>query len=172
MFRVRSWDNGTHCTFHNIPMYCKYLCRILKHDINGMTRTLSLLWYELIASISLRDHQVKFRTVRSHKPEHVTPYCETRLRQWSPSSTLSEGCISKISLREKIWLSWVPVLAPGWICNTFTNKWFLGPHFRNDPIAISAQFWSPDPDQPISLHKRRSRSACRIKKIWNQAVYC
>ena len=36
----------------------------------------------------------------------------------------------------------------------------------------SAQIRSCDPDRPIAFHKRRSRSAHQIEKIWNQTVYC
>ena len=36
----------------------------------------------------------------------------------------------------------------------------------------SAQIRSCDPDRPIAFHKRRSRSADEIEKIWKQAVYC
>ena len=36
----------------------------------------------------------------------------------------------------------------------------------------SAQIRSCDPDRPIALHKRRSRSAHQIEKIRNQTVYC
>ena len=36
----------------------------------------------------------------------------------------------------------------------------------------SAQIRSCAPDRPIAFHKRRSRSAHQIKKIWNQTVYC
>ena len=36
----------------------------------------------------------------------------------------------------------------------------------------SAQLRSCDPDRPIAFHKRRSRSAHEIEKIWNQTVYC
>ena len=35
-----------------------------------------------------------------------------------------------------------------------------------------AQIRSCDPDRPIAFHKRRSRSAHEIEKIWNQTVYC
>ena len=36
----------------------------------------------------------------------------------------------------------------------------------------SAQIRSCDPDRPITFHKRRSRLAHEIEKIWNQTVYC
>ena len=36
----------------------------------------------------------------------------------------------------------------------------------------SAQIRSCDSDRPIAFHKRRSRSAHEIEKIWNQTVYC
>ena len=44
-----------------------------------------------------------------------------------------------------------------------------GPDSRNDPLSIGSD---TIPDRPIAFHKRLSRSAHEIEKIWNQTVYC
>ena len=51
------------------------------------------------------------------------------------------------------------------------HKWNLGP-IPETIHSRSAQIRSCDPDRPIAFHKRRSRSAHEIEKIWTQTVYC
>ena len=46
------------------------------------------------------------------------------------------------------------------------------PDSKSNPLTFGSDMRSCDPDRLIPFHKRWSRSAHQIEKIWNQTVYC